>query len=445
MSVINNMLKDLETRSSQFTPIEIASVQSAVAHKPKRTNALAITLIMVLLVVGLALLFFQLQYNRVELVKTVEKIVEAPVPVVPVKSVAEPIVAPVNQIIGLQMRESTDNLSLEFSLREKVISYLKERSENRFVYYLKDIRSEIVAPLIKDNRWIKQLSISPRDEGVDITFRTASSVLVETRQQLQNGEQIWAIKLKKSAQPIVQPALSPRKEIVEQLVKKLAQAKAPSPQVGAKPESPAEPIIEAKVVKLDIKSSQPQLSAGEQLQRAVILLNYRRWAEAEKLFQGLMNGPQDLAARTHLLGIFAIKEQTDRLAALLRESIERYPQQALFKTEYARSLFKLNAYQSVIEFLQNITNADATQFALLAASYQRLDQHRQAISYYKKSLDKDGRQAKNWIGLGISQEQSAELKDALNSYRTATKLGNINTRLQAFVEKRSMQLEKALN
>jgi tetratricopeptide (TPR) repeat protein len=115
------------------------------------------------------------------------------------------------------------------------------------------------------------------------------------------------------------------------------------------------------------------------------------------------------------------------------------------QTEYARFLFKLNDYQSVIKFLQNLNNPDATQIALVAASYQRLDQHQQAVTYYRRSLAKDNRQAKNWISLGISLEQTAQLEDALRSYRSAAQLGNINARLQAFVEKRSRQIEQALN
>ncbi|MCZ6578325.1 MAG: hypothetical protein O6927_03120, partial [Gammaproteobacteria bacterium] len=162
MSVINNMLKDLETGSSQFTPLEIVKVGSAVAPKPKPkpTSGLTITLITTLLAVGLIFLYFQFPYNRGDAVIPVKAIVDATVvPVAPARTLIEPEVAPVNQIIGLQMKETIDYLSLQFSLREKVISYLKERSENRFVYHLKDIRSEIVAPKISDNRWIEQLSI----------------------------------------------------------------------------------------------------------------------------------------------------------------------------------------------------------------------------------------------------------------------------------------------
>ena len=345
------------------------------------------------------------------------------------------------------MKETIDNLSLQFSLREKVVSYLKERSENRFVYHLKDIRSEIVAPKIRDNRWIEQLSISPRDQGVDIIFRTTSSVLVETREQRQDGEQIWSIKLMKLPQPVAlaQPAETSPKAKVAPPVKKSVQPIATHSHIKVKPGTPATPKVEDRVVKLDIKSSQPLLSTGEKLQRATVLIKKRRWQEAEILLKGLIDGPQDLAARTQLLGIYRKIGQSGRFSALVRESIKRYPQQSLFKTEYARSLYKLDAYQSVIALLQNIDDADATQLALLAASYQRLEQHQQAVRYYQQSLDKNGRQARIWIGLGISQEQTAQLAGALQSYRMATMLGNLNTRLQIFVGKRTRQLEQTLN
>jgi tetratricopeptide (TPR) repeat protein len=445
MSVINNVLKDLESRSSQFVPIEINSVESAVTEKPVRSRNFTIP-IFVLLAAAALFWFYQNQQKPAVVINTPERVTETPVVVVPVTPELVEIVEP-NQIIGLQINESADHMSLEFSLREKVISYLKERSENIFVYYLKDVRSEIVAPVIRDNQWIEQLSISPAGEGIDITFRTVSGVLVETRQQLQDGEQLWAIKLKKA----------PEAKVIVKLVEvpsPVAKQQAPVESVqvetadnGNQPEAGAavEAIVEPKVVKLDIRSSQPKLSPDEQLQKAVNLLRKRRWSQAEGLLQGLIDGPNDLVARRHLLSLFEQIRATSRFSALLGASIERYPQESVFQTAYARSLFKTGAYQDVIENRQNIDNANATQLALIAASYQRLDQHQAAVDYYRQSLDQDGRQAKNWIGLGISQEHTAQLKDALRSYQIAARLGGINARLQAFIEKRSGQLVKAIN
>ena len=123
----------------------------------------------------------------------------------------------------------------------------------------------------------------------------------------------------------------------------------------------------------------------------------------------------------------------------------KYPDAALFKTEYARSLFQTAAYRAVIELFTNDTVLDATQQALMAASYQRLDEHQEAVRHYRLSLAQDANNARNWIGLGISQENTAALEEALNSYQRAVKLGGLNNRLRAFVAGRSSTLEQVLN
>jgi tetratricopeptide (TPR) repeat protein len=117
----------------------------------------------------------------------------------------------------------------------------------------------------------------------------------------------------------------------------------------------------------------------------------------------------------------------------------------VFKTEYARSLFQQAAYRHVIRLLADASSLDANQQALVAASYQRLDEHDDAVRYYRLALAQDSGNAKNWIGLGISQEHTSALEDALNSYHQAAKLGNLNARLEDFVDKRSNTLKQVLN
>jgi hypothetical protein len=446
MSVINSVLKDLESRSSQFTPIEIASVENLTERKPKQTVSYAITVLLILLLVGLAFGFYLYQQKRV--VANNQSELASIIPARITQQIQLPVepALPANQIIDLQIRESIDDMTLEFSLREKVISYLKERTEHSFVYHLKNIQSEIVAPVISQNRWIEQLSLLARDEGVDVSFRTVTGVLVETRQNSEDGKQVWSIKLKKVTSPVevVKQVEVPVQATVE-TSKGDSKTTLVAETIEQKIEAPAGVAVETKVVKLDIKSSQKKLSSGEQLQKARVSIKNRRWNEAEKLLLELIEGPQDLAARTRLLSIYLQRQRAERFSTLVRESIDRYPQQALFKTEYARSLFQLRGYGEVIELLGADQDANATQLALLAASHQRLDQHQQAVDYYQQSLNKDARQSKNWIGLGISQEQTAQLEAALRSYATAAKIGKLNTRLQAFVDKRMEQLAVVVN
>jgi hypothetical protein len=439
MSVINNVLKDIQARPSQFVPIEIASVESAVDDQVSFSKTPMIILVLVVLVAALAYWYFQYYQKPVVVASPPEVNLDTPAMIEPV--------ARINQIVDLQISESVDEMSLEFSLQAKVISYLKERGESSFVYFLKDIRSEIVAPMISNNQWIEKLSISTLEKGVEVRFHTAPGVLVETRQQPVDGGQIWVIKLKKpSPQLVVAEVVEvPIKTIVEPKAVESSPVEPASSDVTANNETNIEVINKPKVVKLDIQSRTPELTDSEKLQKAIELQKSRRWQQASVMLKALIGGPEDLGARLTLLDLYDYRKRTVEFSALLQESLDRYPQQSKFQTAFARSLYQSGDYRVVIEFLQGRGNPDTIQLALIATSYQRLDQHTKAIEYYRLALDKDQRQAKNWIGMGISQEHTDQLKDALRSYRIGARLGNINARLQAFTDKRISQLVKVIN
>lgn len=460
MSVINNVLKNLESRESKFTPIEINSIASSPA--PAR-DLKPLLLIAVLLTALAAVAWYYLQDQLFQ---------PAPTSVPALASIASELSSPVvqaaveaepesadgvvtdemigNQIIGLQIRESEQDMSMEFALRDRVVAYLKERGENSFGYHLRDVESQIVAPSISDNRWIQELEIVSSATGVDINFLTAADILVETRQDLRDGEPIWSINLRKSATPAGSDTEADAAVAVarsEEPAVSVAQP-APAPVEVQSPSGAAQTAVAeapAGPVEIDIKSTNPNSASINQLEYAVQLINSGRTAKAEALLQGLLGGVQDYTAREHLLALYGRQRQSGRKQRLLRGSMVRYPDAALFKTEYARSLFQSAAYRAVIEFFANETNIDVTQQALVAASYQRLDEHQDAIKHYQMALAQDTNNARNWIGLAISQENTAALEEALNSYRRAARLGGLNGRLRAFVASRSSALEQVLN
>jgi len=455
MSVINNVLKDLESRSSEFTPIDIASVDAPAKENKSNFAWLIMLFCVFLLVCAYGLYFYQDQLFEADsslatdtpaAVAADEKLV-----VEPVLAVDEtPVAVPANQVIGLQIKETSDQLRMEFLLREKAVSYLKERSKNSFVYHIKAIQSEISAPIMTGNRWLEELSINPRDDGIDITFKTVAGILVETEQNQIGDEAVWAIKLDKQAIPVAQskPTVAPVSvQIAGNKITKATNANEQIVKQEAPPETTSTPVENpvAKPVKVEIKASGQSDGESAQLSLATGLMKKAQWQDAEALLLGLLDGPQDMDARKQLLSLYSKPRFVDKYVDFARQSSDRYPQQRLFKTEYARSLFQTESYQMAISLLSDMGQLDARQLTLMAASYQRIDQHDNAILYYQQSLALDRQQARNWIGLGISLEHEEKTAQALKSYQTAAKLGNINARLQTFVEQRSRLLERALN
>jgi len=465
MSVINNVLKGLESRQSQFTPIEIPSVESAPIARRDYRPALLIGVVL-LLVLGAGWYYLQNPFAfaveqptspQADEGSQLQPTAAAPTTGVVLKPVAEPApetiptpepapqpVAPVvsdetpvavNQIAGLQIGETETELRLEFLLRERVVAYLKNRAENSFSYHLRDIESQIIAPSIRGNRWIRELTIVASEGGVDVNFATAPDILVETRQAEQDGETVWVINLRQSQpKPVV---------VASQVEQPVA---TPVPPIVAAETTPAATEAESPApVTLTIKPTNPGSKTTNQLDYAVELMNSRRNEDAEALLRGLLGGTHDYSARKHLMALYSRVNRPDRLRSLLQASLLEYPQDPLFETEYVRTLFDSAAYHEVIELFAQRTTLNTDQQALLAASYQRLDRHEAAIRHYQFALQRDAKNARNWVGLGISQEQSAAFIDALASYQQASELGSLNARLQAFVARRSAQLRQVLN
>jgi len=440
MSVINNVLKDLESRSSQFTPIDIAVVNGAAAKTKSKPNFAIYLFFGLIVFVPGGFYYYQNEIAGDDSKLVVEE-PSALLPDVKTRVLDPPEVAVVevlplpNQIIDLQIKETSNQLSMEFLLREKAVSYLKERSENSFIYHLKDVGSEIPAPLMKGNQWVEKLSINKNKRGIDVIFKTASGVLVNTEQKQLQNEAVWIIKLEKpQAKQSTKKATIPRESLIA--TNKPAEKK----QAIEVDEAPGK-----KPVKVQIKTAGRVAGESAQLSLATSLVNKRQWKNAETLLLGLLDGPQDMTARKQLLGIYTQPQYAEKYAVLARQSSERYPQQDVFKTEYARSLFQMESYQMAISLLQTIKNKSANQLALMAASYQRIDQHDNAILYYQRSLELNRRQARSWIGLGISLEHQEKPQKALKSYQTAAKIGNINARLQQFIEQRSRILKRVIN
>ena len=480
MSVINDVLKDLEARESRFTPIELGGVETA-ARPRRETKPLVMTALLLLALVTGAWVYLQpatsgkptlLTANaqpaaespspRSASANTDAAVMALPTAVAALESASSADsatetaalgspapadgdagaagMAPGNQIVGLQIRESESEMRLEFVLRERVVAYLQERGQNSFAYRLRDIESRIDAPRMSDNPWVRALEIDTAGAGVDIRFRTAPGILVETRQNQVDGGPVWSISLRRTitaAETAADTAAEPA------AVATAAPAPASEPVPVGDDEAPG--TAAAAEVRLEIKATDPDARVANRLEYAIRLLESGRYADAENLLRELLGGTEDYQARRHLLALYHGRQRHDIFLAMARESAASYPGDAVFRTEYARALFQHRAYRQVVELLAAEVGLDAAQQSLLAASYQRLDAHEDAIRHYRLALREDAANAKNWIGLGISQEHSAELEAALDSYRRAGRLGPLSERLQAFVDERRDSLRRVLN
>ena len=275
MSVINSVLKDLESRGNRFTPIDIQAVPSAVAPaRERRSWWLSGLLLLALAGAGAFILY---QQSRLQLAEApavaapVSPVAAAVTPAPPAQSAAT--LTPRNEILGLQFSEENDGMRMDFVLRERAVAFLRERGEHFFSYHLRDVDNRVEAPLMRDNPWIVALEIQPRDGGVDVSFETRADVLVDTRQQRGEDEVLWSVSLRRAppvmpeteqvpeAEPATQP-LAEAEAVTEPLLSENESDAPGQPAAPAAAVPTAQPPVE---VRMDIRSSDPRAQSAERL------------------------------------------------------------------------------------------------------------------------------------------------------------------------------------
>ncbi len=453
MSVINNVLKDLENKPSAFKPLNLNAVNHEHKHKlPVR----AIWLLVPLLIAALAAVYYIQRFSPVEasIVATADvhpspqNIIISTQAEPPVTSLAPSILTPIeesaaarssNQLVGLHINETPTFVELSFQLTESAQSSLKQRTQNRYVFMIRNSVSEISAPLI-ENPWLKDIQLTQNQQNVEIQFYTADDVLVETLHEQQQQDHYWKIRLKKSISAEKSEVISSSSEPVQQVKQPTVATSNPAADNTTTQLVKTDQATQSSnVVKLEIKPAKIELTDSERLKRAINQFEAGEWSAAEIGLKSLQNSELDRESRINLLSLYQYRQKPQQFRQLLTESLAQYPQDMDFILIDANQLINSKQYSTLVQRYKD-NSQDKQLLSLVAASYQRLQQHNMAIDYYTKALELDPRQPKNWISLAISQEQQAEYTQALQSYQMAMRSGSLNNRLTGFVQQRIQQL-----
>lgn len=152
-----------------------------------------------------------------------------------------------------------------------------------------------------------------------------------------------------------------------------------------------------------------------------------------------------IKAREMLAGIYIKSGRLINAAELLSEGVNVVPEYPLFAKLYARVLLEQNKPQLAIRVLERgagITDVDPDYYALLAASYQRVNEHKKSTDIYLRLVKARPQEGVWWLGLGISLEKTGKNKQALEAYQRAQKTGSLNEGLVKFSNNRVSALQE---
>lgn len=152
-----------------------------------------------------------------------------------------------------------------------------------------------------------------------------------------------------------------------------------------------------------------------------------------------------IKAREMLAGIYIQSGRLINAAELLSEGVKVVPEYPLFAQLYARVLLEQNNPKLALKILEQGSakiKVDPDYYALLAATYQRVNNHNKAVELYLQLVKVRSDEGVWWLGLGISLEKSGKSKEALEAYQRAQKTGSLKVGLVKFTNNRVSALSE---
>ena len=192
----------------------------------------------------------------------------------------------------------------------------------------------------------------------------------------------------------------------------------------------------------------PEQKSANAYRQALTFLQQGRVAEAqENLVLALEVNPANEEARQTLAGLLMENKRNEEARAILAAGLTIAPGQSNFRMAVARLQIEagdrsgaLNTLEQGASFSKN--NADYQSF--LATLLQRAERHEEAISHYSTALSINSNSASALIGLGISLQAVGKLSQAQEAFTRVQSLTALSPELAQFADQQLKQINQHL-
>ncbi|WP_220720218.1 tetratricopeptide repeat protein [Agarivorans litoreus] len=168
--------------------------------------------------------------------------------------------------------------------------------------------------------------------------------------------------------------------------------------------------------------------------------------EARKEFQkALQLDHQAHEVREQLAALMFGRGDVRSAVSLLEEGLQLSPLRGSFRVMLARIFVQQDNLAQAIYYLENaepsiIGNVD--YYAMLAGLAQRLDKQELALTSYQKLVKHEPSRARWWLGYAIANDKLGSYQEALAAYQQAELMGQLSSNSRDFVVNRIRQLEQ---
>ncbi|MEW6989169.1 tetratricopeptide repeat protein [Colwelliaceae bacterium 6441] len=200
------------------------------------------------------------------------------------------------------------------------------------------------------------------------------------------------------------------------------------------------------VDKPTLSISRKQLSASElaaqKVSQAEQALVDNDFSKAEKLFEDvLLVSPEHKTARKQLAALWFGRQLYQAAINLLSQGIQLSPQDSEFRLMKARIYLKQGQVAEAVNTLKALPTVKSTEYqALLASNAQQVSEFDVAISAYQRLTSLEPNVARWWLGLAVGYDSNSNFELAKSAYRQALDSNELSENAQQFARQRLQAL-----
>lgn len=227
-------------------------------------------------------------------------------------------------------------------------------------------------------------------------------------------------------------------ELQPDLYAELAAEQEAAPQeVAAPPRKPG--VLKIETVDL----SEPELAALAERKATTAMAKGQMREAQDNYYQVLVHDPHNQGAREQLAGLLYGEGRLTEASQVLEEGLRLDPAQADLRLLLARVAISGGDRQKALDWLtgyQPDLAANLDYYATWAGLAQELGQPAQASELYVKLLRQQLDQGRWWLGLGVAEDGQGHRQRALDAYGNAQLHGNLGEASTRWLEQRIAEL-----
>jgi MSHA biogenesis protein MshN len=193
-----------------------------------------------------------------------------------------------------------------------------------------------------------------------------------------------------------------------------------------------------------LKKISPQQRAENEFRKANLAVQEGRTNDALAGYESaLLADPTFKPARRAWVGVLVGLKRNDEAEQVLQRGLKRDSHDASFAMLLARLQVERDAVPLALETLQKTlpyAEGQADYQSFVAALFQRLSRHDEAVAHYQIALKLVPNNGVWWMGLGMSLQAQQRKDEAREAYQHALATNALNPQLQAFVQQKLKEL-----